>query len=48
VKEYLKGMTDKHGITKNCITEATVDSATFDESSSMWEVRYIKMERSIP
>jgi len=42
VKEYLKRMTDKHGITKNCITEATVESATFDESSSMWEVRYIK------
>ena len=35
-------MADKYGITKNCVTEATVKSATFDEKTSKWEVKYIR------
>ena len=42
VKEYLKGLCDKYGITKNCVTNATVESAVFDENSSMWRVKYHK------
>lgn len=42
VKEYIKRLCDKYGITKNCVTGATVESATFDESSSTWQVKYRK------
>merc|ERR1719240_65671 len=33
-------MCDKYGITKNCKTETTVESATWDEKTSMWEIKY--------
>jgi len=36
VKEYLKNLCDRYGITQNVVTQATVESATFDENSSMW------------
>ena len=42
VKEYLKNLCDRYGITQNVVTEATVESATFDENSSMWQVKYHK------
>jgi len=42
VKEYVKRMADKYGLTKNCVTGASVESATYDESTSMWNVKYEK------
>jgi len=42
VKEYIKRMCDRYGITKNCVTEANVESATWDEAASMWEITYTK------
>jgi 4-hydroxyacetophenone monooxygenase len=47
VKEYIKRMCDKYGITKNCMTETTVESATWDEATSMWEVKYHTKDGSV-
>jgi len=40
VKTYLKNMCDKHGITEHCKTETVVESATWDEATSMWHIKY--------
>lgn len=46
VKTYIKRMCDKHGITQNCKVNTTVESATWDEKTSMWEVKYYNKDGS--
>ena len=46
VKIYLKRMCEKYGITKNCKTRTTVDSATWKDDKSLWEIRYHNQEGS--
>ena len=40
MKTYIKRMADKYGITPNCITDANVESATWNEETSKWQVKY--------
>jgi 4-hydroxyacetophenone monooxygenase len=47
VKTYLKRMADKYGITPNCKTETNVESATWDEESSKWIIRYKNKDGSV-
>lgn len=47
VKEYIKRMSDRYGITKNCMTETTVESATWDESTNTWEIKHTTKDGSV-
>lgn len=40
VKTYIKRLCDKYGITQNCKTQTTVQSAKWNEKKNMWEVTY--------
>jgi len=46
VKTYIKRICDKYGITQKCKTETTVERATWDDKSSMWEVKYTNKDGS--
>jgi len=40
VKTYIKRMCDRHGITQHCKTNTTVESATWNDANSLWDVAY--------
>lgn len=40
VKTYVQRMCKKYGITPNCMTETTVESATWDAEESLWEIKF--------
>jgi len=44
---YIKRMCVKYGISPNVKTETTVESATWDEESFMWEVKYHNKDGSV-